>query len=107
MRSLGYCQRQGEVVYHFKRYSGESTKRMFAATKTNVADDAVEVEDDSMAPGSSKESDNKRDHKKETPAQNKLRVELAEINGELASYACIRETTGLSDEYKKRVEALN
>ena len=48
----------------------------------------------------------KRDHKKETQAQNKLRTELGEINDELASYACIRERTGLSDEYKKRVEAL-
>ena len=37
---------------------------MFAATKTNVVDDAIEVEDDSTAPGSSKESGNKRGHEK-------------------------------------------
>ena len=76
------------------------TKRppRFATTKTNIADDAVEVvvEDLSF----------KRDHKKETQAQNKLRTGLGEINDEFASYACIRERTGLSDEYKKRVEAL-
>ena len=35
---------------------------MFAATETNVADDATEVEYDSTAPGSSKESGNKRDY---------------------------------------------
>ena len=29
-----------------------------------------------------------------------------EINDKLASYACIRERTGLSDEYKTRVGAL-
>ena len=79
---------------------------MLVATKTNVADDAIEVIDDSMASGSSKESSNKRDQKKETPAQNKLRTELEEINDELASYACIRKRTGLSNEYKKRVQAL-
>ena len=45
---------------------------MFTATKTNVADDGIEVEDNSATPGSSKESGNKRDHKKETAAQNKL-----------------------------------
>ena len=48
---------------------------MFAATETNVADDAIEVEYDSTAPGSSKESGNKRDHEEQTPAQNKLRTE--------------------------------
>ena len=36
---------------------------MFAAIKTNVVDDAIEVED-STAPGSSKESGNKRGHEK-------------------------------------------
>ena len=79
---------------------------MFVATETNVADNAIELVDDRTAPGSRKESGNKRDHKKETQAQNKLRTELGEINDELASDACIRERTGLSDEYKKRVEAL-
>ena len=79
---------------------------LFAATETNVADDAIKVEDDNTAHGSSKESSNKRDHEKETPVQNKLRTELGEINDELASHACIRERTGLSDEYKKRVKAL-
>ena len=63
---------------------------MFAATKTNVADDEIEVEDDSTAPKSSKESDNERDHEKETPVQNKLRTELGEIYHELASYTWIR-----------------
>ena len=48
---------------------------MFAATETNVADDAIEVEHDSTAPGSIKESGNKRDHEEQTPAQNKLRTE--------------------------------
>ena len=43
---------------------------MFAATKTDVADDSIEVEDDSTAAGSSKESGNKKDHEKETTAQN-------------------------------------
>ena len=43
---------------------------------------------------------------KETPAQNKLQTELEETNDEPACYACIRERTGLSDEYKKRAEAL-
>ena len=79
---------------------------MFAATETNVADDTIEVEDHSTEPGSSKESGYKRDHEKETPAQNKLRTELGKINDELASYVCIRERTGLTNEYKKRVEAL-
>ena len=79
---------------------------MFASTETNVADDATEVEDDSTAPGSGKQSGKKRDHEKETPAQKKLQTELGEINDEFASYACIRERTGLSDEYKNRVEAL-
>ena len=80
---------------------------IFVATKTNVADDTIEMVDDSRTtPGSSKESGNKRDHKKETPAQNKVRTELGLINDELAGYACIRERTGLGDEYKKRVEAL-
>ena len=32
---------------------------MFAITKTNVADDAIEVEDDSTAHGSGKERDNR------------------------------------------------
>ena len=49
---------------------------MFVATETNVADKAIEVVVDSKAPGSGKESRNKRDHKKETQAQNKLRTEL-------------------------------
>ena len=53
---------------------------MFPATKTNVADDTVEVVVDSTAPESSKECGNKRDHKKETAAQNKLRTELGKIN---------------------------
>ena len=66
---------------------------MFVATETNVADDAIEVRDDSKAPRSSREIGNKRGHYKETSAQNKPRVELGEI-----SYACIRERTGLSDE---------
>ena len=79
---------------------------MFVATEINVADDAIVGIDHSTAPGSSKESGNKRDHKKKTLAQNKLQTELGEINDELASQACIREGTGLSDEYKKRVEAL-
>ena len=79
---------------------------MFAATETNVADDAIEVVVDSTAPGSSRESGNKRDHKKETPALNKFGTELGEIHDKLASYACITKRTGLSDEYKKRVEAL-
>ena len=79
---------------------------MFVATETNVADNAIELVDDRTTPGSRKESGNKRDHKKETQAQNKLRTELGEINDELASDACIRERTRLSDEYKKRVEAL-
>ena len=79
---------------------------MFAATETNVADDAIEVAVDSTAPGSSRESGNKRDHKKETLALNKLQTELGEIHDKLASYACTTERTGLSDEYKKRVEAL-
>ena len=43
---------------------------MFAATKTDVADDSIEVEDDSTAAGSSKESGNKKDPEKETTAQN-------------------------------------
>ena len=79
---------------------------VFTATKTNVADDAIEVVDDSMALGSSKESTNKRSHKKEIPAQNNLRTELGEINYVLASYAYLRERTDFSDEYKKRVEVL-
>ena len=79
---------------------------MFVATETNVADDEIEVVDDNMAPASSKESGNKRDHKKETPAQNKLWTELGEVNDKLASNIYIRERTGLSDVYKKRVEAL-
>ena len=53
---------------------------MFHATKTNVADDTTEVVVDSTAPESSKECGNKRDHKKETAAQNKLRTELGKIN---------------------------
>ena len=36
---------------------------MFAVTETNIADDVIEVEDDSMAPGSSKESGNKNKEK--------------------------------------------
>ena len=66
----------------------------------------IEVENDRMTPGSNKESGNKRDYEKETPAQNKLRTELGEINEKLATYAFIRERTGLSDEYKKRFKAL-
>ena len=77
---------------------------MFAVTETNIADDVIEVEDDSMAPGSSKESGNK--NKEKLQAQKKLRTELWEIDEELPSYACIRERTGLSDECKKRTEAL-
>ena len=45
---------------------------VFTATETNVADDAIEEEDDSTTPGSSRESGNKRDHEKETPTKNKL-----------------------------------
>ena len=37
---------------------------IIVATETNVANDAIEVVDDSTAPGSSKESGNKRDDKK-------------------------------------------
>ena len=37
-----------------------------------------------------------------TPAQDRIRKEIAEINEELASYACIREKAGLSVEYKKK-----
>ena len=58
---------------------------MFVATEINVADDAIVGIDYSTAPGSSKESGNKRDHKKKTLAQNKLQTELGEINDELAS----------------------
>ena len=74
---------------------------------TNVANDEIEVENDATTPGSSKKSCNKRGNEQETPAQNKLRAELGTINEELASYACIKEGTGLSDEYKKRVKELN
>ena len=107
----------------FKKCSGKSTKRMFTvkfkdwrilgisktrpakppktkppaifvATKTNVANDAIEVVDDSKAPASSKKSGNKRDYEiKNTPAKNRLRTESGEINDELASYTCIRERT--------------
>ena len=42
-----------------------------------------------------------KDHKKESLAQNKLQTELGEINDELASYASIRERTGLGDNCKK------
>ena len=38
------------------------------------------------------------------PAQEKLRAEIAGINEELASYACIEEKAGLSVDYKKRVK---
>ena len=79
---------------------------MFVATETNVADDEIEVVHDNMAPASSKESGNKGDHKKETPAQSKLRTELGKVNAKLACYICIRERTRLNDEYKKRVEGL-
>ena len=41
-----------------------------------------------------------------TPAQEKLRAEIAGINEEISSYACIEEKTGLSMEYKKRVKEL-
>ena len=41
-----------------------------------------------------------------TPAQDRVRKEIAEINEELASYSCIREKAGLSVEYNKRVESL-
>ena len=41
-----------------------------------------------------------------TPAQDRIRKEIAEITEELVSYACIREKAGLSVEYKKRVESL-
>ena len=34
---------------------------MFASTETNVADDATEVEDDSTAPGSGKQSGKKKE----------------------------------------------
>ena len=57
---------------------------MFVASKSNATADATEVVDDSMTPGSGKESGNKRDHKKET--QNKLRTKLGGINETLASY---------------------
>ena len=57
---------------------------MFVASKSNETADATEVVDDSMTPGSGKESGNKRDHKKET--QNKLQTKLGEINETLASY---------------------
>lgn len=53
---------------------------MFAATKTDVADDSIEVEDDSTAAGSSKESGNKKDHEKEIQLRTNLRTELGEIN---------------------------
>ena len=76
---------------------------ILATTKTDVADDAIEVEDYSTEPGSSKESCNKTDREKETLAQSNLQTELEEINDELASYACIGERTGLSHEYKERV----
>ena len=60
--------------------ASETTKDrapMFVATKAYVADYAVEVVDDSTTPGSSQENGkNKRDHKKETPAQNKLQTKL-------------------------------
>ena len=36
---------------------------MFAVTETNIADDVIEVEDDSTGPGSSKESGNKNKQK--------------------------------------------
>ena len=57
---------------------------MFAATKSNATIDATEVVDDSMTPGSGKESGSKRDQKKET--QNKLQTKLGEMNEALASY---------------------
>ena len=41
-----------------------------------------------------------------TPVQNKIRAEITGINEELASYVCIEEKAGLSEEYKKRVEEL-
>ena len=75
---------------------------MFAVTETNIADDVIEVEDDSTAPGSSKKSGNK--NKEKLQAQKKLRTELWEIDEELPSYACIRERTGLRE--LKRTEAL-
>ena len=45
---------------------------ILATTKTDVADDAIEVEDYSTEPGSSKESCNKTDREKETLAQSNL-----------------------------------
>ena len=95
----------GEFGYLVK-LTKTHTLSMFAATKSNVADNAIAVEDDSTASGSSKKCCSKRDNEKESPDQNKLKTKLAEINDELASYTCIRKRTGLSDEYKKRVQTL-
>ena len=78
----------------------------FNAIETNTVENAIQVEDGSTAPESNKDSATKTGHKKDTPAQNKLRTELEEINSELASYSCIREKTGLSEEYKERVKLL-
>ena len=41
-----------------------------------------------------------------TPAQDRIRKKIREINEELASYACTQKKTGLRVEYKKRVESL-
>ena len=38
--------------------------------------------------------------------RNSISEQASNRVNELASYACLRERTGLSDEYKKRVEAL-
>ena len=75
---------------------------ILTTTKTDVADDAIEVEDDSTEPGSSKESCNKNRSRKRNLAQSNLQTELEGINDELASYACTGERTGLSHEYRER-----
>ena len=71
-------------------------------TDVDLVDERSQTDQPPKGDGSSSSSSTAR----VTPAQDRIRKEIAEINEELVSYACIREKAGLSVEYKKRVESL-
>ena len=87
--------------------------QLFTPTEINVVDDAIEVEDSQSAADSEQQQTaagsstaDQRKNKK-THAQDELNMELGKINDELASYAVIKSTAGLSKEYQDRVDKLS
>ena len=91
----------------------EETVKLHSPAVTNAESDPIQVEDDQPASDTQQrqqqpvaEATRDKRAERKTHAQDELNKELGKINDELASYAVIKERTGLSKEYLERVESL-